>query len=306
MRLASGGEFRCCHLACAPAPWLQRAARTRGIRRCTDGRRQVEPSVEPLARRRPKQPRPFEDSPIATGLSENFQTAVSGHNTRNGDVDGQVATAGHPDHGGRNHIRSCPGKRLETIQPFRCRSCGARELKNALCPPREPQGFQGDLDFVLVRIGKRPHCRISLEERGPNPANLLGSGPDQHQLRNDQTVGILLAPPGKIAPVLLSPSQQSAFNGRSNGITSGELGVGGRRHLDTLIPNRYLDILCQMRQSLPGAKKVPIGFAEDQYEWLRVEAFRRRIPMAQLVREAVDEHRHRIDPQLMLPLSEKP
>jgi len=49
----------------------------------------------------------------------------------------------------------------------------------------------------------------------------------------------------------------------------------------------------------------PIGFAEDQYEWLRTEAFRRRIPMAQLVREAVDEHRERINPQLTLPLSDR-
>jgi hypothetical protein len=60
-----------------------------------------------------------------------------------------------------------------------------------------------------------------------------------------------------------------------------------------------------MRQSLFAAKKVPIGFPEDQYEWLRAEAFRRRIPMAQLVREAVDEHRERVDPQLVLPLLEK-
>jgi hypothetical protein len=67
----------------------------------------------------------------------------------------------------------------------------------------------------------------------------------------------------------------------------------------------HLDILNSMRQILPGARKVPIGFAEDQYEWLRLEAFRRRVPMAQVVREAVEEHRQRLDPQLTLPLSDR-
>jgi len=48
--------------------------------------------------------------------------------------------------------------------------------------------------------------------------------------------------------------------------------------------------------------KVPIGFPEHLYEWLRETAFRRREPMARLVREAVEEHRRRLDPQLDLPL----
>ncbi len=48
--------------------------------------------------------------------------------------------------------------------------------------------------------------------------------------------------------------------------------------------------------------KVPIAFPEDLYEWLRETAFRRREPMAGLVREAVEEYRRRLDPQLDLPL----
>jgi hypothetical protein len=49
--------------------------------------------------------------------------------------------------------------------------------------------------------------------------------------------------------------------------------------------------------------KVPIAFPEDLYEWLRTTAFERREPMAHLVREAVQEYRHRHDPQLHLPLT---
>lgn len=48
--------------------------------------------------------------------------------------------------------------------------------------------------------------------------------------------------------------------------------------------------------------KLPIAFPEDLYEWLREAAFRRREPMAQLVREAVEEYRRYRDPQLNLPL----
>ena len=51
--------------------------------------------------------------------------------------------------------------------------------------------------------------------------------------------------------------------------------------------------------------KVPIAFPQDLYEWLREAAFRRREPMAQLVREAVEEHRRRLDPQLDLPLGRR-
>jgi Ribbon-helix-helix domain len=51
--------------------------------------------------------------------------------------------------------------------------------------------------------------------------------------------------------------------------------------------------------------RVPISFPEDLYEWLREAAFRRRIPMAEIVREAVREHRHRTDPQLELPMGDR-
>lgn len=51
--------------------------------------------------------------------------------------------------------------------------------------------------------------------------------------------------------------------------------------------------------------KVPIAFPQDLYEWLRETAFRRREPMATIVREALEEHRGRLDPQLDLPLQRR-
>jgi len=48
--------------------------------------------------------------------------------------------------------------------------------------------------------------------------------------------------------------------------------------------------------------RVPIGFPPELHEWLREAAFRRRTTMAELVRDAVREHRDRLDPQLGLPL----
>ncbi|HEY4027660.1 MAG TPA: hypothetical protein VGO86_14630 [Candidatus Dormibacteraeota bacterium] len=51
--------------------------------------------------------------------------------------------------------------------------------------------------------------------------------------------------------------------------------------------------------------KVPIAFPQDLYDWLRETAFRRREPMAELVREAVEAYRRRIDPQLDLPLGRR-
>jgi predicted DNA-binding protein len=51
--------------------------------------------------------------------------------------------------------------------------------------------------------------------------------------------------------------------------------------------------------------KVPIAFPQELYEWLREAAFHRREPMAKLVREAVEEHRRRLDPQLALPLGRR-
>jgi hypothetical protein len=51
-----------------------------------------------------------------------------------------------------------------------------------------------------------------------------------------------------------------------------------------------------------SAVKVPIGFPPELYDWLRTTAFRRRVPMAMLVREALTEYRDRVDPQLSLSL----
>ena len=48
--------------------------------------------------------------------------------------------------------------------------------------------------------------------------------------------------------------------------------------------------------------RIPITFPEDLYEWLREAAFRRRVPMAEIVRQALREYRERTDPQLPLPL----
>lgn len=45
---------------------------------------------------------------------------------------------------------------------------------------------------------------------------------------------------------------------------------------------------------------MPVSFPDDLYEWMRETAFRRRIPMAELVREALREYRGRLEPQLGL------
>lgn len=50
---------------------------------------------------------------------------------------------------------------------------------------------------------------------------------------------------------------------------------------------------------------MPIAFPQELYEWLREAAFRRREPMARLVREALEEYRGRVDPQLHLPLQRR-
>jgi hypothetical protein len=67
---------------------------------------------------------------------------------------------------------------------------------------------------------------------------------------------------------------------------------------------RYLGDIVTSRYRAPHVK-VPIAFPQELYEWLRETAFRRREPMAQLVREAVEEHRRRLDPQLDLPLGRR-
>jgi len=47
--------------------------------------------------------------------------------------------------------------------------------------------------------------------------------------------------------------------------------------------------------------RYPVDVVTLRYRAPHVK-FRRREPMAQLVREAVEEHRRRLDPQLALPL----
>jgi hypothetical protein len=46
--------------------------------------------------------------------------------------------------------------------------------------------------------------------------------------------------------------------------------------------------------------RIPIGFPDDLYEWLRQESFERRVSMAELVREAVRKHREISDAQMDL------
>jgi hypothetical protein len=45
---------------------------------------------------------------------------------------------------------------------------------------------------------------------------------------------------------------------------------------------------------------MPVGFPEDLHEWLREAAHRRRMTMAELVREALREYRESHEPQLDL------
>jgi hypothetical protein len=65
-----------------------------------------------------------------------------------------------------------------------------------------------------------------------------------------------------------------------------------RHHGDIVIPQSELDSDRLVR--------VPIGFPEDLYEWLRETAHRRRVPMAQVVREALNDYRQRDEPQMAL------
>lgn len=48
--------------------------------------------------------------------------------------------------------------------------------------------------------------------------------------------------------------------------------------------------------------RLPVTFPEEMYEWLREAAFRRRMKMSELVRQAVTEFRQREEPQLGLPI----
>jgi hypothetical protein len=41
--------------------------------------------------------------------------------------------------------------------------------------------------------------------------------------------------------------------------------------------------------------KVPVSLPRDQYEWLREFAFQQRIPMAEVVRQALRAHREHVE-----------
>jgi metal-responsive CopG/Arc/MetJ family transcriptional regulator len=48
--------------------------------------------------------------------------------------------------------------------------------------------------------------------------------------------------------------------------------------------------------------RVPITFPEALYERLREASYRRRIPMSEIVREALREYLDRTEPQMRLPI----
>ena len=59
-----------------------------------------------------------------------------------------------------------------------------------------------------------------------------------------------------------------------------------------------------MMPGTPYRNRMPITLPDELYEWLREAAFRRRVSMAELVREALTEYRQRAEPQLPLPIQE--
>ncbi len=62
------------------------------------------------------------------------------------------------------------------------------------------------------------------------------------------------------------------------------------------------DIMMPKGREQDKPVRIPIGFPPEVYEWLRETAFRRRMKMAELVREAVLEYRMRHERQLRLPM----
>ncbi|MDP9331436.1 MAG: ribbon-helix-helix domain-containing protein [Actinomycetota bacterium] len=60
----------------------------------------------------------------------------------------------------------------------------------------------------------------------------------------------------------------------------------------------------QAEKTTAKLTKVPIGFPEDLYEWLREAAFKRRTSMADIVREALREHQERSVQQMPLPMDD--
>jgi len=57
-----------------------------------------------------------------------------------------------------------------------------------------------------------------------------------------------------------------------------------------------------IERSEVAERRFPVSFPQELYEWLRERAFKDRVPMAEIIRLAVREHRERVDPQLPLPI----
>lgn len=86
-----------------------------------------------------------------------------------------------------------------------------------------------------------------------------------------------------------------------------EVSIAGRNMLerhelqDIVISGYHLGTVISPKPDVSERMpRVPISFPDELYEWMRETAFRRRVPMAELVREALREYRDRIDPQLGL------
>ena len=88
-----------------------------------------------------------------------------------------------------------------------------------------------------------------------------------------------------VAPVALPQSNRRSI------IWGIVAGAGSRYRGDIVIPRDLAD-----DKLVP----LPIRLPEDLYEWLREAAHRRRMPMAELVREALREYRESQDPQIDL------
>jgi hypothetical protein len=91
-------------------------------------------------------------------------------------------------------------------------------------------------------------------------------------------------------------------------VSTVELGESEGQVIDSTRGLRYRDIAAilllnmQVSRTLPKTK-VPIDFGTELYEWLRSRAYVERRPMAELVREAVGQYKHREEGQLRLPFN---
>jgi len=84
-----------------------------------------------------------------------------------------------------------------------------------------------------------------------------------------------------------------------------------RMRADVRMMSRGRPIRCRdtvIGTMMPGTQqfrnRMPITLSDELYEWLREAAFRRRISMAELVRETLTAYRERAEPQLALRIHE--